>query len=49
MARRNIAAALAARVRRGDLRQDGAVAIARALLHDNPARVFTRLAPDARA
>ena len=49
MARRNIAGALAARVRRGDLRQDGAVAIARALLHDNPARVFSRLAPDASA
>lgn len=49
MARRNIAAVLAARVARGDVDLRGAVALGRALLHDNPARVFTRLAPDARA
>ncbi|HTV01989.1 MAG TPA: amidohydrolase family protein [Luteitalea sp.] len=49
MARRNIATALAARVGRGDLQPDAALAIGRAVLHDNPARVFSRLPPDTRA
>ena len=48
MARRNIAVALAGRVGRGDLQPDAALAIGRALLHDNPARVFSRIAPDTR-
>lgn len=49
MARRNIAAVLAARVDRGDFDAVGALRLGRALLHDNPARVFTRLGPDLRA
>ncbi len=43
MARGHIAATLAARVARGDLDTAGAVALGRALLHDNPARVFSRI------
>ena len=49
MARRNIAAVLAARIQRGDLDMRTALALGRALLHDNPARVFSRLRPDTRA
>lgn len=48
MARRNIAAVLAARVQRGDIDAAAAVRLGRALLHDNPARVFSRLPPDPR-
>lgn len=46
MARRNIAAVLAARVDRGDFGLPDALALGRALLHDNPARVFSRLPAD---
>ena len=46
MARRNIAAVLAARVERGDVDMTGALTLGRAFLHDNPARVFSRLPAD---
>jgi len=45
MARRNIAATLAARVRASAFTEARALEIGRALLHDNAARVFDRLAP----
>jgi hypothetical protein len=42
MARRNIAEALAARVERGEMREDEAAALGRMLLCDNPARLFPK-------
>lgn len=46
MARRNIAAVLAARVERQNFGMAEAVDLGRRVLHDNPARVFTRLPAD---